>query len=147
MQADLKTMTRVHRRALSARLSDGLVVLGAARPAHRNGDQEFRYRQDSSFLWTTGIEAPGYALVLDPRRGDEWLLCPRLTQKHAVWVGHIPSLGEAKAEFGVAHTLYHDELAGLLARLGKGRRVYADRRAAPLVRRALRKSVVDTPGL
>lgn len=147
MQADLKTMTRAHRRALMARLPDGLIVLSAARPAHRNGDQEFPYRQQSNFLWLTGVEAPGYALVLDPRRGDEWLLVPRLTQKHAVWVGHIPSLAEARTAFGVAETLYHDELPRLLARIGKGRSVFADRGSSLAVRRALRKSRIDATAL
>lgn len=130
-------MARTHRRALMRRLPDGLIVLHAAQPAHRNGDQAFRYRQTSSFLWLTGVEEPGYALVLDPRRGEEWLFCPKLTQKHAVWVGHIPSLAEARRRFGFARMAYREDLEKTLARLSRGRGpIYADRRSLALARRA-----------
>src|SRR5262245_53227612 len=117
MDAGRRAMARAHRRALMRKLPDGLVVMSAAKPAHRNGDQSFRYRQDSSFLWLTGIEEPGYALVLDPRRGEEWLFCPRPSQKHAVWLGRIPSLAQVRRETGVARTAFRDEMAKTLSRL------------------------------
>src|SRR5262245_55816157 len=93
--------TRRHRRALMRRLPDGLVLLTAARGSLRNGDVHHQYRQSSDFLWLTGVEAPGYALLLDPRRGKETLFVPRLTQKHAVWLGHVPSREEARQRFGI----------------------------------------------
>lgn len=137
MSVDTRAMTRAHRRALMRRLPDGLILLQAAVPAHRNSDQAFPYRQDSSFLWLTGVDQPGYALLLDARRGEEWLFCPRLTQKHAVWVGHIPSLAEARRAFGVATTAYHDDLKKTLARLGRrGRVIHADRRSLATARAA-----------
>ncbi len=120
-------MARAHRRALMRRLPDGLIAMSAARPAHRNGDQPFRYRQDSSFLWLTGVEEPGYALLLDPRRGEEWLFCPRPTQKHAVWLGRVPGLAEVRRETGVERTAYRDEMPKTLRRLAKGRRVHDER--------------------
>jgi Xaa-Pro aminopeptidase len=145
---DPNASRRAHRRALMRRLPDAPIVLRAAAPAHRNGDTEFPYRQDSSFLWLTGVEEPGYALVLDPRHGDEWLFCPRLTQKHAVWMGHIPSLGEARRRFGVAHTAFVDALPKHLARLLRGRRVvYADARSLAAVRQASGKARPDRRAL
>ena len=63
-------MTRAHRRALAAHLPDGLIVLSAAPEAVRNGDVTHRYRQGSDFLWLTGVEEPGYALVMGPGRGE-----------------------------------------------------------------------------
>jgi Xaa-Pro aminopeptidase len=65
MRDDLRAATRAHRRALMRRLPNALIVLQAATAARRNGDVDFRYRQDSSFLWLTGVEQPGYALLLD----------------------------------------------------------------------------------
>src|SRR5262245_28243953 len=112
-------MARAHRRALMRRLPDGPVLMSAAKPARRNGDQSFRYRQDSSFLWLTGVEEPGYSLLLDPGRGEEWLFCPRPTQKAAVWLGRIPDLDEARRAYGVARTVDHDELPRTLLRLGR----------------------------
>jgi Xaa-Pro aminopeptidase len=132
MRDDLRAATRAHRRALMRRLPNALIVLQAATAARRNGDVDFRYRQDSSFLWLTGVEQPGYALLLDSRRGEEWLLCPRLTQKHAVWLGHVPSLAAARRRYGVAQTGYRDELEKLLSRLGRGRAVHSGARTGPL---------------
>jgi Xaa-Pro aminopeptidase len=129
-------MTRAHRRALATHLSDGIIVLSAAPEAVRNGDVNHRYRQDSDFLWLTGVQEPGYALVLDPRRGEETLFVPKLTQQHAVWMGRIPSLGEARAAFGVSDVRYRDDLPNALAKRTRSQRnVYSDRRSYPLVRR------------
>jgi Xaa-Pro aminopeptidase len=133
----LADMTRAHRRALATHLSDGLIVLSAAPEAVRNGDVNHRYRQDSDFLWLTGVEEPGYALVLDPRRGEETLFIPKLTQEHAVWMGHIPSLAEAGKAFGIGDVRYHDDLPKALAKRARGQRAfYADRRSVPLVSKA-----------
>lgn len=137
MDVDLRAMTRAHRRALMRRLPDGLILLQAAVAAHRNGDQPFPYRQDSSFLWLTGVDQPGYALLLDPRRGEEWLFCPKPTQKHAVWLGPVPSLAEARRRLGVASTAYREDLNKTLSRLTRGRRLtHADRRSLLTARQA-----------
>ena len=132
----LADMTRAHRRALAAQLPHGLIVLSAAPEAVRNGDVNHRYRQDSDFLWLTGVEEPGYALLIDARRGEETLFVPKLTQEHAVWMGHIPSLREARRAFGISDVRYEDDLPKALARRGRGQRTfYADRRSFPYVRR------------
>jgi Xaa-Pro aminopeptidase len=132
----LADMTRAHRRALATHLSDGLIVLSAAPEAVRNGDVNHRYRQDSDFLWLTGVEEPGYTLVLDARRGEETLFIPKLTQEHAVWMGHIPSLAEAGQAFGISDVRYHDDLGNALAKRARGQRTfYTDRRSFPLVRK------------
>ena len=144
----LPETTRAHRRALSKRLPDGLIVLSAAPEAIRNGDVTHPYRQGSDFLWLTGVEAPGYALVIDPRHGDAALFIPKLTQDHAVWMGHIPSLREARDAFGIADVRYHDELPKAVRSLARGhRRAYADRGSASVVGRAARRLRLDRPAL
>ena len=67
---DFRRTSRAHRKALARRLPDGLIVLSAEAPPRRNGDVDYRFRQDSDFLYLTGVLEPGYALVLDPRRGE-----------------------------------------------------------------------------
>jgi Xaa-Pro aminopeptidase len=145
---DLKAMTRAHRRALMRRLPDGPIVMSAAPPVTRSNDTEYHYRQDSSFLWLTGLEEPGYVLVLDPRRGEERLFVTKLTQQHAVWLGKIPSLGEIQARCGVAHVAYRDDLDAHLRRLGRrARTIFADARSAPICRAAGRRARVDRSAL
>jgi Xaa-Pro aminopeptidase len=140
---DVRATTRPHRRALMRRLPDGLVLLIAAREVVRNGDVHHPYRQSSDFLWLTGVESPGYALLLDPRRGTETLFVPRLTQMHAVWLGHIPSRQEAREAFGIRDVRYSDELVKTLKKRGRGR-LYADPRGASLARTGARSLRPDT---
>ena len=130
---------RRHRRALMKQLPDGLIVLAAAPELVRNGDVRFAYRQSSDLLYLSGVSEPGCVLVLDPARGSETLFVPRLSQAHAVWLGHIPSAGEARDRFGIRSVRYRDELAAVL-KARAPRLVHADAFAAPLVRK-IRPSV------
>jgi len=130
---------RRHRRALMKQLPNGLIVLGAAPELVRNGDVRFAYRQSSDLLYLSGVSEPGCVLVLDPARGSETLFVPRLSQAHAVWLGHIPSAGEARDRFGIRSVRYRDELAAVL-KARAPRLVHADAFAAPLVRK-IRPSV------
>lgn len=126
---------RTQRRRLREAVSEGLVVLASAPEVLRNGDVYFEYRQSSDFLFLTGVAEPGCVLVLDPKRGAETLFVPRPTQKHAVWLGHIPSPREARERTGIRSVRYADELADFLKALAP-RLVHADLPAARLVRRA-----------
>lgn len=126
------------------RLPDGLVVLHAEAPARRNGDVDYRFRQGSDFLYLTGVPEPGYALVLDPKRQEETLFVPRLTQAHAVWLGHMPDLQEARRSFGIEKVAYIDALPkALRSRAASYRVAYADRRSRGPVAGAARRLRVD----
>lgn len=111
---------RALRRRLAARLKgQGLVHLQGGKPVPRNFDVEYAFRQNSDFLYATGVEEPGCHLVLDGAR--ETLLVPRVDAHHRVWEGHVPGPAEAKRLFGVDKVMYADELKKVL----KGRRTVA----------------------
>lgn len=111
---------RALRRQLVKRLSgQGLVHLQGGKPVPRNFDVDYAFRQNSDFLYVTGVEEPGCHLVLD--RGRETLLVPRVDAHHRVWEGHVPGPAEAKKLFGVDRVMYADELKKVL----KGRRPVA----------------------
>jgi Xaa-Pro dipeptidase len=129
---------RAHREALGRRLPGGLILLQAAPEILRNGDVHFQYRQASDFLYLTGVEEPGYALLLDPDRGAETLFVPKLTQQHAVWMGHIPSREEAREVFGIRDVRYREDLPSVLKKWARGRVVvHADSRANGFARRTI----------
>ena len=128
---------RAHRRALLARVADAPIVVGSAPERPRNGDVTFRYRQSSDLLWLTGVELPGATLLLDARAGLETLFVPKLTQRHAVWLGHVPSPAEVRATYGLRDVRTSDELGATLERLARRRAtVHADAHAARHLRRA-----------
>jgi Xaa-Pro aminopeptidase len=145
MLSPMPSSFRAHRQALARRLPEGLILLAAAPEILRNGDVHFPYRQASDFLYLTGVEEPGYALLLDPARGAEALFVPKLTQAHAVWRGRIPSLPEARETFGVRDVRYREELPAVLRKWARGKAsVHADPRSAGLARRAVRARRVRT---
>ncbi len=82
----------------------------------RNFDVDYVFRQNSDFLYLTGVEEPGCHLVLEPKSGREILFVPRVDSHHRVWEGHVPSPAEAKTLFGVDRVMYADELKKVLGR-------------------------------
>ena len=93
---DMAGLVRAHRQALLRLLPDAPIVVGSAPELLRNGDVHFAYRQSSDFIWLTGVEQPGCTLLLDAATRTQTLFVPRLTQQHAVWLGHIPDKAEAR---------------------------------------------------
>ena len=101
----MPSLFRAHRQALARRLPEGLILLAAAPEILRNGDVHFRYRQASDFLYLTGVEEPGYALLLDPARGAEALFVPKLTGARGLDGPHPEPAGGAGDLRGAAGAL------------------------------------------
>ncbi len=111
---------RALRRSLAQRFAgQGVVHLAGGKPVPRNFDVDYAFRQNSDFLYVTGVEEPGCHLVLDG--SSEILLVPRVDAHHRVWEGHVPGPAEAKKLFGVDKVMYADELKKAL----RGRRPVA----------------------
>jgi Xaa-Pro dipeptidase len=106
---------RALREALAKKLAGkGVVHLQGGKPVPRNFDVDYVFRQQSDFLYLTGVEEPGCHLVLDGRK--EILFVPRIDNHHRVWEGHVPSPDEARRLFGVDRVMYADELPKVLGR-------------------------------
>lgn len=83
---------------------DSLLVLLAPRPAVRNGDVSWPFRQDDDLYWLTGVTEPQTALVLVPGEGRyrEVLFAPDRDPAAEMWTGPIPEHGELAEASGVA---------------------------------------------
>ncbi len=137
MDASLQKVYRDHRRKLAAELDDGLILVASGAPATRNDDVSYVFRQDSNFLYLTGIEAPGYALAMNPKSGREVLFIPRIDQHHKVWLGHVPDLAETRKLFGIREVHYLDEASKVLPKLKEKLKVaYSDEAGAKVLREA-----------
>lgn len=137
MKKSLQRAFAKHRKALSELLSDGLIFAAGGVPLTRNHDVEYVFRQKSDFLWLTGVEAPGYALAIDPKRGREVLFIPRIDQTHKVWLGHVPDAAETRRLFGVGDVRYMDELDEVLPKMkGRLKKLYTDNEGAKLAKTA-----------
>ncbi|WP_376696326.1 aminopeptidase P N-terminal domain-containing protein [Wenzhouxiangella sp. EGI_FJ10305] len=85
--------TRRRRRLMEEAGNEALIVLAAAPERLRNGDAFYPYRQDSDFLYLTGLDEPEAVLVLRPGResGEQILFLRERDPDRERWDG--PRLG------------------------------------------------------
>jgi Xaa-Pro dipeptidase len=111
------THYRQARTALARKLAgSALIHLEGGKPVPRNFDVEYVFRQNSDFLYLTGVEEANCHLVIDPKTRREVLFVPRIDNHHRVWEGHVPSPAEARKLFGVDRVMYADELKKVIGR-------------------------------
>ena len=113
--------TYVNRRArLRKEVGDGvLLFLGNALVGMNYHDNEYPFRQDSTFLYYFGLDQAGLAAVIDIDHGEEVVFGDELTIDDIVWTGTMPSLAETARRVGVEKT---EPLAALKRHL-EGRKV------------------------
>jgi Xaa-Pro aminopeptidase len=87
----------------------------------RNGDQSFRYRQNSDLFYLTGINQEQTVLMYNNCHPDETkreiLFVRRSDELLVTWYGHKYSLEEASEISGIKNVKYYDELEGMLGDL------------------------------
>ena len=98
--------TYVTRRArLAKEVGDGvLLFLGNQLVGMNYHDNEYPFRQDSSFLYFFGLDQAGLAAVIDIDNGEEVVFGDELTIDDIVWTGTMPSLKETARLVGVEKT-------------------------------------------
>jgi Xaa-Pro aminopeptidase len=112
---------RAHRERLLAELGpdEAVLVFGASHPL-RNGDAEYRYRQDSDVLWLTGWPDPGVAVFLRPGDAPLTIFCQPKDSAREIWTGYRPGPEGAVADFGADQAFPIDELEKELPKLLEG---------------------------
>ncbi|MPZ99504.1 MAG: M24 family metallopeptidase [Dehalococcoidia bacterium] len=89
------------RTRLMEALGEGAAIFAAAHEVRRNGDVDFEFRQDSTFLYLTGFEEPDAIAVLRPGHDEPFVL---FVSPHdpemAVWVGPRAGVEGAVEQFG-----------------------------------------------
>ena len=118
--------TYKNRRArLTQEVGDGvLLFLGNALVGMNYHDNEYAFRQDSSFLYYFGLDYAGLAAVIDIDEGKEVIFGDELTIDDIVWTGTMPTLQENAARVGVTDTRPLSALKPLLEKaLSQGRKV------------------------
>ncbi|MBC8424278.1 aminopeptidase P N-terminal domain-containing protein [bacterium] len=109
------------RRVLRQAVDGGAILLLGNTDASRNyAANIYPFRQDSSFLYYTGADRPGLALLILPD-GEEVLFGPAGHPDDVVWSGPRPGRGDFAAKAGIDRHAAADELADELAGLsGRG---------------------------
>lgn len=114
---------------MAARMSEGArgiaVFLGNVDAAMNYRGNDYKFRQDSSFLYFWGVDEPGFAAVLDLDSADECLYGNDVDMDDIIWMGPQPSVASKGAAIGCAKTAPRADFDKAVAdALAKGRPVH-----------------------
>ncbi len=93
------------RRILRQEIQDGILLFpGNAESPMNYPDNTYPFRQDSTFLYYTGLSHPELALLVDCNSGEEILFGDDYTIDMIVWMGPQPTMRERASWSGIAAT-------------------------------------------
>ena len=108
------------RKQLKKSLQSGVVLLlGNGEAALNYAGNDYAFRQDSSFIYYVGLNAPNLVYILDIDRDKEYLLGDELTIDDIIWMGNLPSLKDRAAEVGIDTVVPSAQLSTLISGAGK----------------------------
>lgn len=97
---------------------EALLYIKGGDMLHRyNTDFEYPFRQESRFLYLTGVNEPGMAAILHCGSGEYILVIPRRDTQYAVWMGYVLPPESYLESFQADRVVYEDEVSSLLQTL------------------------------
>lgn len=107
-----KPQTYIQRRkVLAEKTGSGLILLlGNDESPMNYADNGYHFRQDSTFLYYSGIDFPGLAALINVDTGEEIIFGNDYTIDDIVWMGPQPTIAERAAQCGVDKVLPFSEL-------------------------------------
>ncbi len=103
------------RSVLKESLKSGLILLLANREVPMNYPANgYHFRQDSTFLYYTGIDDPDIALLIDVDQNREFLFANELQIDDIIWMGRLKTFREKANDSGIAHVKKTDELDSMV---------------------------------
>ena len=107
------------RAALRHTIADGaLLFVGHVESPRNYAANAYVFRQDSHLLYYTGVNRPGYALLIEPN-GTEWLAGPPEDPDDIVWSGPQTTVEQWAGDAGIARAVTMEALADRIAALQK----------------------------
>jgi Xaa-Pro aminopeptidase len=108
---------RKRREILANKVVEGIILCIANKVLPRNyAANSLPFRQDSTFLYYTGIDVPELIFIIDCNRGETILAGYEPTIEDAVWSGPQTSLKELAERAGITQTLSFDQLNNKIKR-------------------------------
>ena len=103
------------RRRLKEQMQTGFILfLGNEESPMNYADNQYPFRQDSSFLYFFGLDDPGLSAVIDVDDGKECVFGDDLTVDDIIWTGPQPSLRDRSRKAGISETAVSEKLAAAL---------------------------------
>lgn len=103
------------RKILSEQFQDGLILLlGNDESSMNFRDNWYPFRQDSTFLYYTGIDIPELALLIDLEKEKEILFGDDVSMDQIIWTGPLPSVAERAEDAGIQNSASSKDLKNYL---------------------------------
>ena len=114
------------RKRLSEQVGSGIILLlGNDESPMNYPDNQYPFRQDSSFLYFFGLDFPGLAAIIDVDQDKEVVFGNDLTVDDIIWMGPQPSLRAKCQKTGISETAALDRLHGTLKKIaGQNREIH-----------------------
>jgi Xaa-Pro aminopeptidase len=110
---------QANRRALLEKLNSGaLIVMTGYEEMQQVNDAAAPFEQEANFWYVTGVEAPGWWVILDGATGSEWLVSPELSETQKVFDGGA-DVATVKLRSGIKTVIDRDEALRRLRQLTK----------------------------
>jgi Xaa-Pro aminopeptidase len=88
-------------------------------------DNQYHFRQDSTFLYFFGLDLQGLAGVIDIESGEDWIFGNDVDMDDIIWMGQLPSISEQASKAGVTKTASYPALDQVIKKaLSDGRPVH-----------------------
>lgn len=111
-----------NRARMYEQLQGGILVATAYSALQYSNDAAGRFKQEANFWYLTGIERPGWWLVMDASRGKSWLVTPDVDPIHALFDGSL-SASEAAQRSGIEDVITRVQAEELLAQIARQHRL------------------------
>lgn len=114
------------RKKLAESLKRGFYLfLGNSEASFNYTDNQYLFRQDSTFLYYFGLDAPDLAAIIDVDNGKQIIFGNDVDIDDIIWMGPQPTIAEQAAEVGVTETYPLCKLADFVKEaMAKDRRVH-----------------------
>lgn len=105
-----------NRKRLYKKAAGQLIVLAGYDALQQSGDMAAPFLQESTFWWATGVEQPGWKLVLDTARGHATLVRPKRSAIDVIFNGEADD-SHITAISGITDIITEKEFESFLHRL------------------------------
>lgn len=143
--------SQIHReklRSLFEENQNGVIYLRGAETMYRySTDFEFPFRQESNFLYLTGVNEADYHAVIVVKTGEFYLFYPKRDAQYGVWHGRIKSTEEIQELYLPDQLFLDNELLTVLNKLAPSVIYCLDESQAEYLEDLNREFKVDTESL
>ncbi len=115
---DTQAFFTEHRNKLVELVGEGIFVFTAHTKIQQKADSEYRFSQDATFWYLSGINQPDWLLIIDGYSGRSYLVQPDIDVVHELFTGAL-SAEQALKQSGVNEILNPKQATQLLKKLAE----------------------------